>query len=127
MMRLWKVVVLVNLALALGAGLGYVRWARENQDLRAQLTRARDAASRAQSSERTWVVRGIVRSVVPRLGAVFLTHEEIPGLMTGMTMGFEAEDPAILTGLAPGDRVRFTLRQKDDRLLLVAIEKTPTP
>ena len=33
MMRLWKVLVLLNLALFLGIGLGYLRWAREVRGL----------------------------------------------------------------------------------------------
>ena len=127
MMRLWKVVVLVNLALGLGAGLGYLRWAQENRALRAELKQAQEAAVKRESGERTWVVRGIVRGMVPRLSAVFLTHEAIPGLMAGMTMGFEAADPKLLDGLAPGDPVQFTLRQKDNRLTLIAIRKTPAP
>ena len=126
MMRLWKVVVLVNLALALGVGLGYLRWARENRDLRAELTRIQES-SRRQAGNRTWTVHGIVRSVVPRLGVVFLTHEAIPGLMSGMTMGFEAEDAKLLDGLAAGDPVRFTLREQGERVRLVAIEKVPRP
>ena len=126
MMRLWKVVVLLNLVLALGIGLGYLRWARENRDLRAALTRAVETARRP-IGDRTWTVHGVVRSVIPRLGVVFLTHEAIPGLMEGMTMGFEADDPKILTGLTPGDPVRFTIRQEGDRVRLQAIEKVAGP
>lgn len=127
MMRLWKVVVLVNLALGLGVGLGYLRWVREVRDLRQELAKAREAAARRQVGERSWTVQGIVRSVLPRLGAVFITHEAIPGLMQGMTMGFETEDPKILDGLAPGDPVRFILREKGERIVLVAIEKAAQP
>ena len=123
-MRLWKAVVLVNLALGLGVGVGYLRWAAENRALRAALAQAREEATRRESGERTWVVRGIVRSILPRLGVAYLTHEAIPGLMDPMTMGFEAEDAKILAGLKSGDAVQFTLRQKNDRVLLVAIQKT---
>ncbi len=127
MMRLWKAVILVNLALGLGAGLGYLRGASEVRDLQRELDRAREALSQRPVGERTWTVRGIVRSVLPKVGAVFLTHEDIPGLMQGMTMGFEAEDPKILNGLSPGDPVRFTLREKGERVYLVAIQKTTSP
>ena len=63
----------------------------------------------------------------PKLGAVFLTHEAMPGLMEAMTMGFEAENPKLLDGLAPGDPVRFTVRKDGERLMLVAIEKLRAP
>jgi Cu/Ag efflux protein CusF len=68
-----------------------------------------------------------VRSVLPQGAAIFITHETIPGLMEGMTMGFEAEDPKILDGLGPGDPVRFTLAQKGARLYLVAVEREGNP
>jgi Cu/Ag efflux protein CusF len=125
MMRLWKVIVLLNLALGLGIGLGYLRWAREVRVLQDEIARLRAEATRPGPS--SWTVRGIVRSVIPKLGAIFLTHEAMPGLMDAMTMGFEVEDPKLLEGLAPGDPVRFTVRKDSERLVLVAIEKRPAP
>ena len=124
-MRLWKVVVLVNLALALGIGLGYLRWAKEVRSLRDEISRLR--AEAARPTPESWTVRGIVRSVIPKLGAVFLTHEAMPGLMDAMTMGFETDAPQMLDGLAPGDPVRFTVRKDGERLVLVAIEKLRAP
>jgi Cu/Ag efflux protein CusF len=121
--RLWKVVVLVNVALALGVGGGYLRWGREVRRLEAELEAARRASVGPSGSEATWTVHGIVRSVLPSLGAIVLTHETMPGLMQAMTMGFETTDPRLLDGLSPGDRVRFTVKRAGDRILLVAIEK----
>jgi Cu/Ag efflux protein CusF len=125
MMRLWKVIVLMNLALGVGVGLGYLRWAREVRALQDEIARLRAEATRPGPS--SWTVRGIVRSVIPQLGAVFLTHEAMPGLMEAMTMGFEVENPKLLDGLAPGDPVRFTVRKHGERLVMVAIEKQPAP
>ena len=122
-MRAWKVVVLVNLALALGAGGGYLWWARDVRALRQELAAARRVAAARPAGERSWTVRGIVRLVLGSQGAIFITHETIPDLMPGMTMGFEAEDPKLLDGLKPGDPIRFTLRQQDQRLRVVAIER----
>jgi Cu/Ag efflux protein CusF len=124
-MRLWKVLVLLNLALGVGIGLGYLRWAREVRSLRDEVDRLR--AEGARPTAQSWTVRGIVRSLMPKLGAVFLTHEALPGLMDAMTMGFETDDPKLLDGLAPGDPVRFTVRREGERLVLVAIEKVRTP
>jgi Cu/Ag efflux protein CusF len=125
MMRLWKVIVLLNLALGVGVGLGYLRWAREVRTLRDEITRLRAEATRA--NPQSWTVRGVVRSVIPQLGAIFLTHEAMPGLMDPMTMGFEADNPKLLDGLAPGDPVRFTVRKDGERLVIVAIEKRAAP
>jgi Cu/Ag efflux protein CusF len=124
-MRLWKVILLLNLALGVGIGLGYLRWAREVRRLQDEVVRLRAETTRPSPS--SWAVRGIVRSVVPKLGAIFLTHEAMPGLMEAMTMGFEAEDPKLLDGLAPGDPVRFTVRKDGERLVLVTIEKQRAP
>jgi Cu/Ag efflux protein CusF len=123
--RLWKAVVLLNLALAVGFGLGHLRWAREVRALRAEVDRLRQEASR--TAQQSWTARGIVRSLIPKLGAVFLTHEALPGLMDAMTMGFQVDDPALLEGLAPGDPVRFTVRRDGERLVVVAIEKVAAP
>jgi Cu/Ag efflux protein CusF len=124
-MRLWKVLVLLNLALCVGIGLGYLRWAREVRSLQDEIDRLR--AQAARPSAQSWTVRGIVRSLIPKLGAVFLTHEALPGLMDAMTMGFETDDPKLLDGLAPGDPVRFTVRREGEKLTLVSIEKVRTP
>jgi Cu/Ag efflux protein CusF len=123
-MRLWKVMILLNLALGLGVGLGYLRWAREVRSLQDEIVRLRTDSTRA--APQSWTVRGIVRSIVPKLGAIFLTHESLPGLMDAMTMGFETDNAKLLDGLAPGDAVRFTVRREGERLVLVAIEKAKT-
>jgi len=122
-MRAWKVVLLVNLALVLGLGGGYLRWGREARRLEAELEAARRAPAASPGSEATWTVRGIVRTTLPSLDAVVLTHETIPGVMQAMTMAFEATDPRSLDGLSPGDRVRFTVKRVGDRIVVVAIEK----
>ena len=126
MMRLWKVVLLVNLALGVGIGLGYLHGAREVRDLRQELVTDRAAVS-PSPGERVWTIRGIVRLVLPEQRTIFITHETIPGLMPGMTMGFEAGDPELLSGLNSGDSIRFTLREKGSRVLVVAIEKIVIP
>jgi Cu/Ag efflux protein CusF len=127
MMRLWKVVVLVNVALGIGVTAGYLRWGREARLLRDELLASQAAPPEASGGDRTWTVRGIVRGLVPDLGAVILTHEAMPGLMGAMTMAFEADDPRLLAGLGPGDRVRFTVRHAGERLVLVAIAKDAEP
>jgi Cu/Ag efflux protein CusF len=122
-MRAWKVVVLVDLALLLGIGGGYLWWAREVRALREELAAARRSAEARQAAAQSWSARGIVRAAVPSQQALFITHETITGLMPGMTMGFEVADPKLLDGLAPGDPIRFTLRREGDRLRVVAIER----
>ena len=121
-MRLWKAVILVNLALGIGLGGGYLWWGRDLARLNRELASARQSAALLQGS-RTYSAKGIVRTVVPEANAVFITHEEIPGLMRPMTMAFRAEDPKLLKGLLPGDVIQFTLKDTGNQLLLVALRK----
>jgi Cu/Ag efflux protein CusF len=122
-MRLWKVILLVNVALALGFGGGFLWWGREVQDVREELAASRRTIEALRAREpRSRSARGIVRFVVPRMGAVSSPMRRSLASWKG-TMGFEAEDAKILEGLSPGDPVRFTLAQKGERLFLVAIER----
>ena len=64
---------------------------------------------------------GVVVSVEAAKGEITLDHEEIPGLMKGMTMTFHA-DPALLAGIAAGQRVVFRVREEAGRYVVTAIE-----
>ena len=57
---------------------------------------------------------------------ILVRHDRVPGLMDEMTsMAFFAESKELLDRAAihPGDRVRFTIRQLPDKLLIVEIQK----
>lgn len=121
-MRAWKVALLLNLALLLGIAWGWVRWGRHTERLARELVEARAAA--AAAGPREWSVRGVVRAVVPEIGVVVLSHEEIPGYMASMTMGFRAASPEIPRRVSVGDEVRFTLRGTPPDVVITAIERT---
>jgi Cu/Ag efflux protein CusF len=122
-MRLWRVVVLVDLALALGVGAGYLWWGQQARRLGRELELARAAAATG-IGEREFQATGIVRAGLPDLGMIVVTHGEIPGYMPPMTMGFRAVSPKILESIKPGDAVRFTLRGTPPNLAITAIDKT---
>jgi len=118
-MRVTTAVIVVNVLLVLlGAG-GFEAWRR---------TQAASAAA-AQTvtwggPEREWAgVHGVVRAFIPDLGIIVLTHEDIPGFMPGMTMGFRVVAEKIPEGLSVGDAVRFTVRGSPPLVVLTAIEK----
>src|SRR5205814_802184 len=74
--------------------------------------------------EREWPgIRGVVRAVIPDLGIIVLTHEDIPGYMPGMTMGFRVVTTKIPEPLSAGDAVRFTVRGSPPLVVVTAIEK----
>lgn len=126
-MRLYKVILLVNLAVGVGFLLGSLWWAPEVGRLRREATATRQGTVSRPSAQGSWSAQGIVRVIAPEINRIFIDHGEIPGLMEAMTMAFEPEDPKIVNGLSPGDQVRFTLRQKGERLILVGIEKGGSP
>lgn len=121
-MRAGKAVLLVNLALALGLGWGYLWWGRQAERLAREVAVARVAAA---AGEREWRIEGVVRAVLPEINVIVLTHEEIPGYMPAMTMGFRAASPKIHEGVRVGDAVRFTLRGVPPSVAITAIEKAP--
>ena len=45
---------------------------------------------------------------------VFLNHDEIPGFMDAMSMGFDVRDPSVVEGFEPGTKVRFRVVMDDD-------------
>jgi Cu/Ag efflux protein CusF len=126
-MRLYKVLLLVNLGIGVGFLLGSLWWGQEVGRLGREVEAIKQSSGTRPSPAGLWSAHGIVRVIAPEINRIFIDHGDIPGLMEAMTMAFEPEDPNILNGLAPGDQVRFTLRQKGERLILVAIQKGGNP
>jgi Cu/Ag efflux protein CusF len=120
-MRTWKVVVLLNLALLVGAGWGYAFWGLRAARLERELVVARAAA--ASGVEREWTVEGVIRGIFPELGVLVITHGEINAFMPAMTMGFRVASPKIQEGLSAGDAVRFTVRGVPPNVEVIAIQK----
>jgi FtsP/CotA-like multicopper oxidase with cupredoxin domain/Cu/Ag efflux protein CusF len=58
---------------------------------------------------RLWKGVGTVVSADLRKSRLVVDHEEIPGFMAAMTMSYAVTRPELLTGLQPGERVRFTI------------------
>lgn len=121
-MRLWKAIAVLNLALGVGLLIGYLWWGREAARLRQGAVVTIQAAPSA-GVEREWTVRGVVRSIVPEINVLVLTHEDIPGFMPSMTMGFRAANPKLYEGLQVGDVIRFTLRGVPPNVAIVAITR----
>jgi len=121
-MRLWKAVALLNLALGIGLLVGYLWWGREATRLRRETTVTIQAGA-AGLEEREWTARGVVRSVIPEINVLVLTHEDIPGFMPSMTMGFRAANPKLYAGLQVGDLIRFTLKGVPPNVTIVAITR----
>jgi Cu/Ag efflux protein CusF len=71
-------------------------------------------------------VDGEVRRVDKARGTVVLKHGELKNLgMGAMTMSFKLKDPAMAGELKEGDKVKFTVEQKGDDLIVTSIRKAP--
>ena len=81
------------------------------------------AACGGDSPETGRNAEGVVESVDAAAGKVTIDHGEIPGLMGPMTMTFDVSDPALLTGIATGDQVRFDVRYEEGTYEVISISK----
>ncbi|MGE0097710.1 MAG: copper-binding protein [Hydrogenophaga sp.] len=67
-----------------------------------------------------------VRKVDARAGKITLRHGEIPNLdMPPMTMVFQVSDPALLSRVKPGDKVRFTADKIKGAYTVMSIAPAP--
>lgn len=67
-----------------------------------------------------------IRKIDTAAGKVTLKHADIPNLdMPGMTMVFQLRDPAQLTGMKVGDKVRFRADQIKGAYTVVDIVSAP--
>ncbi len=73
-------------------------------------TAAAFVAARATPEEKVFAVSGVIRAPLDRDGRIVVAHEDIPGFMPAMTMGFGVANPSEAAALRAGDRVRFRLR-----------------
>ena len=112
----------MNLALGVGLLIGYLWWGRGVTRLRQEATVASQTAALV-GEERQWTVRGVVRSVLPEINVLVLTHEDIPGLMPSMTMGFRTTNSKLYDRLQAGDVIRFTLEGVPPNVTIVAITR----
>jgi hypothetical protein len=117
-MRMWQVALLVNLALAVGLGVGYGAWGRRlaavDSEVKAtqaqadELRREREACfAGGRLGEQLWEGRGVVRAVYPRM--LLVTHEDIAGLLPARTTSFRLADSIDRSRAHAGDPIRFWL------------------
>jgi Cu(I)/Ag(I) efflux system protein CusF len=66
---------------------------------------------------------GVVKSVNPKFPSIEIDHQEIKGLMEGMTMEFYVQDKSLLQGLATGDDIEFSIESGVGGLKITAIKK----
>jgi protein SCO1/2 len=63
----------------------------------------------------------VVKDVLPQERQVIIAHEDIPGFMQAMTMGFEVKEESLLEGIEKGEEVTFRVEKTKDSLYLTAL------
>jgi Cu/Ag efflux protein CusF len=132
MMPVWQVVLVINLTLAVGLGLGYAGWGRRAEGLERELADVRVRVERlereraacvtgARPGEQQWEARGVVRAFYPAAGLVVITHEEIQGFLPPRTTSFRAVLSKTRDRVQAGDAIRFSLRGTLEDAAVVAI------
>ncbi|RZT94988.1 copper-binding protein [Rivibacter subsaxonicus] len=67
---------------------------------------------------------GEVRKVDKTQQRITLAHGEIKSLdLPAMTMAYRVKDPALLDGIQPGDKVKFSAEKINGQFTLTAIRK----
>jgi|HigsolmetaAR204D_1030405.scaffolds.fasta_scaffold39108_1 Uncharacterized conserved protein len=80
------------------------------------------AAQDAGKAQASATASGEVRRVDASAGKVTIKHGEIPGLgLPAMTLVYRA-DPALLSGIKPGQTVSFTATRKDGAYVITKIQ-----
>src|SRR5688572_3614641 len=79
--------------------------------------------ARSPAPPREFALRGQVLAVRSPT-ELLIKHEDIDGFMPAMTMPYQARDPQLTQGRAPGDLIEATLAVSDTSAWLVRIEKT---
>jgi protein SCO1/2 len=82
----------------------------------------RDTASKGPA-ERQYPIMGKVIAVNPEKPSIKLDHEDIPGLMQGMTMEFAVQNATLLKALKAGDQVHGRLKVESGKYIITELEK----
>ncbi len=81
------------------------------------------AGCRRAPEPRSFPLQGQVLAVADDHQQATIKHEEITGLMAGMTMTFKVKDPQLLAGIRPGDLINATLVVEEDGAHMSAVRK----
>ncbi len=105
--------LLFAVAAALSLGIGAPAFAHQGHD---QAAAAGEVPQSAQGV-------GVVRAIDTRNNRITIAHEPIPALgWPTMTMAFPLHSAELLTGVAVGNRVNFTLVNHDGQPMVSALQ-----
>ena len=84
-------------------------------------TKKREEPKSDQSAAKHYDVTAKVVAIGADQESVTLDHDDIPGLMPGMTMRFDVDSPSVLKGIEPGDSVEGRLAVESDKYIITRL------
>jgi protein SCO1/2 len=82
------------------------------------------ATPKAAEAAKEYQMRGEITGLDAGGKVATIKHEDIPGYMSAMTMGYPVKDPAEFSKLAVGEGITATLYVKGDDMWVANIQKT---
>lgn len=77
----------------------------------------------AMSESATPLTDGVIRAVDREAGTITVEHGPIKSLgMPAMTMPYHVKDPAMLTAVKPGDRIKMSVDKMGDMYTIMAMQ-----
>jgi Cu/Ag efflux protein CusF len=66
---------------------------------------------------------GVIKKINPQDPSIMIDHEEIKDYMAAMTMEYYVKDRSLLDSIQPGDKVDFTIEDKQGVVVVSEIKK----
>jgi protein SCO1 len=83
------------------------------------------ASAPAASGRQTYELKGTIVAVDKPGKKVTVSHEDIPGFMTAMTMAYPVKDDQVLESLSPGERITANVVAEGEQYWLEKIAAAP--
>ncbi len=93
--------------------------------LKQEIAKTWQSAEKSGSAKPVWPkyydATGVLKSMSEN--RIVVDEDEIPGFMKAMIMSYEVENPEQLKGLKEGDKVKFKLKETENDLTVLEIQK----
>ncbi len=93
--------------------------------LKQEIAKTWQGAEQPGSAKPVWPkyydATGVLKSMSEN--RIVVDEDEIPGFMKAMIMSYEVENPEQLKGLKEGDKVKFKLKETENDLTVLEIQK----
>jgi Cu/Ag efflux protein CusF len=135
-MKVLSIIALIIAVVALAIG-GYTQFVqinkleKEKEEIAEDILRLEQEVAKSYESKQAQIkepqfpryhdATGVLKSISG--DRIVVDEDEIPGFMRAMVMSYEVENPRQLEGLKEGDKVKLKLKETENDLTVVEIQK----